>query len=62
MKPIIITTFSKIVVAEALAEAQGIAERLEMFDVEQFLAGNIMSRKFAVTGRKATADACGRLQ
>ncbi|MGI6356644.1 MAG: DUF4928 family protein [Lentisphaerae bacterium] len=57
MKPIVITTFSKIVVAEALAEAQGIAERLEMFDVEQFLAGNIYELgKFAVTGRKATAQ------
>ncbi len=41
IKPIIITTYRKVPVAEELADAQSIADRLDVFDVEQFLAGNI---------------------
>lgn len=57
IKPIIITTYRKVPFAEDLAESQGIAERLEVFDVEQFIAGNIYELgKFAVSGRKTTAE------
>ena len=57
IKPIIITTFRKVPIAEELAESQGIAERLDVFDVEQFIAGNIYELgKFAVSGRKTTAE------
>ncbi len=56
IKPIIITTYRKVPVAEELADAQSIADRLDVFDVEQFLAGNIYELgKFAITGRKTTA-------
>lgn len=57
IKPIIITTYRKVPVAEGLAESQGIADRLDVFDVEQFIAGNIYELgKFAVSGRKTTAE------
>ena len=56
IKPIIITTYRKVPVAEGLAESQGIADRLDVFDVEQFIAGNIYELgKFAVSGRRTTA-------
>lgn len=56
-KPIIITTREKVAAAEVLAEGQGIANRLDVFDGEQFLAGNIYELgKFAVSGRKTTAE------
>lgn len=56
IKPMIITTYQRVPVAEGLADAQGIADRLEIFDVEQFLAGNIYElAKFAQAGRKMTA-------
>ena len=57
VKPIIITTFRKVAVAEELADAQGIADRLDVFDAEQFIAGNIYELgKFAVSGRRETAE------
>lgn len=56
-KPIIITTYRKVPIAEGLAETQGIANRLDVFDIEQFIAGNIYELgKFAVSGRKTTAE------
>lgn len=56
IKPMIITTYKGIPVAEMLAANQGVAERVEVFDVEQFLAGNIYELgKFAQDGRKTTA-------
>lgn len=57
IKPIIITTYRKVPVAEELADVQSISDRLDVFDVEQFLAGNIYELgKFTVTGRKTTAE------
>lgn len=58
IKPIIITTSRKVAVAEELADAQGVADRLDVFDGEQFLAGNIYELgKFAISGRRTTAAA-----
>ena len=58
IKPIIITISRKVTVAEELADTQGVADRLDVFDGEQFLAGNIYELgKFAVSGRKTTAAA-----
>jgi len=57
VKPIIITTYRKVSVAEELADLQGIADRLDIFDGEQFLAGNIYELgKFAISGRRTTAE------
>ena len=56
-KPIIITTYRKVPIAEGLAETQGIADRLDVFDVEQFVAGNIYELgQFGFIGRKTTAE------
>ena len=39
--PIIITTCRRVSVAEGLAESAGIANRLEVWDIEQFLSMNL---------------------
>jgi hypothetical protein len=57
IKPIIITIYRGATVAEELAEQAQIADRLDIFDAEQFLAGNLYELgKFAHDGRKATAE------
>jgi len=56
MKPIIITTNRSTVLAEGLAEQAGIADRLDVFEAEQFIAGNLYEiGKFAQAGRRTTA-------
>lgn len=54
--PIIITTNKRASVAEGLAEAAGIANRLEVWDIEQFLSMNLNERGlFSQDGRKDMA-------
>lgn len=54
--PIIITTSRRVPVAEGLAESFGIANRLEVWDVEQFLSMNLNERGlFNQAGRKDMA-------
>jgi hypothetical protein len=55
LRPLIITTFRNVPVAETLAENSGIAARVEIFDVEQFVASNIFElSKFKASSRKMT--------
>jgi hypothetical protein len=54
--PIIITTNRRISVAEGLAESAGIADRLEVWDIEQFLSMNLNEHGlFSYDGRKDMA-------
>ena len=58
LKPLIITTYRNVAVAEAIATNNGVGDRIEFFDVEQFIAGNIYELgKFDNGGRRATTDA-----
>lgn len=57
MKPVIITTSKGAVVAEVLAGQVEIADRIDVFEAEQFLAGNLYEiGKFAQAGRRTTAE------
>ena len=42
LRPLIITTYRNVPIAETLAANAGIATQVEFFDVEQFLASNIL--------------------
>ena len=55
--PIIITTCKRVSVAEGLAEAAGVANRIEVWDIEQFLSMNLNERGlFCQSGRKDMAS------
>lgn len=55
LRPLIITTFRNVVVADTMAENTGIAGRVDIFDVEQFVASNILElSKFKAAGRRLT--------
>ena len=55
--PIIITTYRRVSVAEGLAESAGIANRLEIWDIEQFLSMNLNEHGlFSQEGRKDMAS------
>ncbi len=55
-RPLIITTENGALIAMALADQSGISARLDVFEAEQFLAGNLYEiGKFGQAGRKATA-------
>ena len=57
LKPIIITTYRGIVVAEELAKTANIDERIDIFDIEQFLASNFYELgQFTRNGRRNTAE------
>lgn len=57
MKPIIITTYRGAILAEGLAEQNDMGDRLDVFEAEQFIAGNIYEiGKFAQIGRRTTAE------
>jgi hypothetical protein len=57
-RPLVITTYKRLPFAAGNAEDAGIADRVEIFDVEQFLAGNIYELgRFAREGRTQTAHA-----
>ncbi len=56
LRPLIVTLNEA--VARGLAEQRGLADRIDIFEAEQFLAGNLYELgKFASTERKATAKA-----
>lgn len=56
-RPILITTYKRVTVAEGLADSMGIADRLDIFDIEQFIAGNLYELGgFVRNGRGATAE------
>lgn len=55
--PIIITTCKRVTVAEGLAESAGIVNRLEVWDIEQFLSMNLNEHGlFCQEGRKDMAS------
>ncbi len=57
LRPLIITSFRNVAVAETMAENAGVAGRVEIFDVEQFVASNILElSKFKASGRKVTVQ------
>ena len=57
MRPVIITTNRGALIAEVLAEQAAMADRLDVFEAEQFLAGNLYEiGKFAQAGRRTTAE------
>ena len=54
--PILITTSRRVSLAEGLAETAGIANRLEVWDIEQFLSSNVNERGlFCADGRRDMA-------
>ena len=58
LKPIIVTLHRSAPVAMGLAEQAGIADRLEIFDAEQFIASNLHEfGKFLSRGRRESAEA-----
>lgn len=57
MRPVIITIDRGLPIASGLAEQAGIAERVDVFEAEQFLASNLYEiGKFASSGRRVTAE------
>lgn len=57
LHPIVVTLEKGVATAEGLAENMDIADRLDVFDAEQFLAGNLYEiGRFGAAGRRATAE------
>lgn len=57
LRPLIITTFRNVAVADTMAENAGISGRVEIFDVEQFVASNILElSKFKAADRRLTVN------
>lgn len=57
LKPVIITTTRGRPLADGLSEQAGIADRVDVFEAEQFIAGNLYEiGRFQREGRKATAQ------
>ncbi|WP_293760619.1 DUF4928 family protein [uncultured Aquitalea sp.] len=57
LRPLIVTTYRSVPAAESLAEIQGIADRLDVLDAEQFIAANIYELSgFQAMRRKPTFD------
>jgi len=57
LRPIIITLYSRLPAAEAMAEDMGIGGRIDVLEIEQFLAANIYEwSQFKTTDRKITVD------
>jgi len=55
LSPLIVTSYSGAVSADNLAEAQHIADRIDVFEIEQFIATNIYEiSRFGQDARKAT--------
>jgi hypothetical protein len=55
-RPLIITPYRRVAVAETMAETAGIADRVDIFDAEQFLAGNFFElAKFSANSRRTAA-------
>lgn len=62
LKPVLVTTQRGVTVAEVLAENVGIAERIDVFEIEQFVALNLYEQgNFVADGRQtAVSDLIGR--
>lgn len=57
LRPMIITTQRGVVVTEELAKNSGIENRIDVFDIEQFMASNFYELgKFTGNGRRDTAE------
>lgn len=57
LKPIIVTLQKGVAVAEALAENKGISQRIDVFEIEQFVALNIYELgKFSAHGRQVAVS------
>lgn len=57
LKPIIVTTFHRLIVAESLAADWGLGNRIEVWDIEQFLASGIYEQSsFQGAKRKETME------
>ena len=57
LKPLVVTSYTGAVSAENLAEAQNIADRIDIFEVEQFIATNIYEiSRFGHDSRKVTVE------
>ena len=56
-RPILVTTRSNLSVAEGLAENDGLRSRIDIFDIEQFMAAKIHEiGRFASEGRRSALD------
>jgi len=56
LRPVIVTILKGVPIASGLADQSGVADRIDIFEAEQFLAGNLYELgKFAAKGRLATA-------
>jgi hypothetical protein len=56
-RPIIITTYNRLIVAESLSMDNGLDGRVEIWDIEQFIATNIYElSRFKATERKITVE------
>jgi hypothetical protein len=57
LRPVIVTIPKGVPIASGLADQSGIADRIDIFEAEQFLAGNLYELgRFAAKGRRATAE------
>ncbi|MGE0193547.1 MAG: DUF4928 family protein [Planctomycetota bacterium] len=58
LRPLVVTLSDQVAVAEGLAKQAFIADRLDVLDAEQFLAGNLFEHgRFELAGRMTTAGA-----
>lgn len=56
-KPVLVTTRNRIAVAEGLADDKGLAERVDIFEIEQFVALNLYEiAQFAEAARRVAVD------
>lgn len=57
LRPLIVTTGQGAVVAQGLAQQASIADRIDVLEAEQFLAGNLYEHgRFELAGRRETAE------
>jgi hypothetical protein len=57
LRPVIVTTHARVPTASGLADQSGVDERVDVFEAEQFLAGNLYELgRFVHDGRRASAD------
>lgn len=55
LRPLLITIDARVPVAQGLADNQGLTDRIDIFDIEQFIAFNVYEKgKFKPEGRRAT--------
>lgn len=54
-RPLVVTTKRGVPIAQGLADNRGLGDRIDIFDIEQFIAFNVYERGlFAAAGRRAT--------